>query len=373
MREYGNMLELQRHLKRMSIKIKAELSKLDDYKNFFQVARTIILAGRKLDFTKRSDNNKVSLLNKSKLAKHFTTLQFMKEKQEELDHMLYNLQNNFKTGGLPTERAVKETTKLKGLVQKGVDESLKVLQKMASKNAPPKFRSTVQKIADVLEDRFKTKDVEITYNMGPIGKSLQIVGYIHLKHLIGEDKFVYKDFYVMIVANTDSNGFFAVCSKDYKLPGTLKGEPVEGTKALLKEVYQQMSIESNVDTLEPRRPPIDTEHFQQIRLPYVRAVAIKDNRLIFSLKGKFKQDKAIEEIMGAIMKLVRKAHPRTRHRLKYKWKGIDKNRATLEFIFTMGEKPDGKLSSGDLNQLQEKFGLNQQQLVQIQRIVNDGD
>ena len=367
---------LQRKIKKLSRSIAQENEKLVRFNDYSTVAKSIVLGSRMIDST-HSKPKKLSIFDNSKLSKHFDTYQFMVEKLEELDNIIYVLKNSFTGMGINFDKAVKEAEKLRESVLLAVDKSKEVLNDLADKVSPDDFKAMIEDLAKKINSKVTSKSYTTTFSVGPTQSSTKnqsVVGYIKFKNLVGEDKFVYNEFYVIVSYELGTDKYSVVCSKTHLLPGAIKGDTVEGkgsklTTLIYNKAIEQMDIENSIDALEPRRPPLDTESFKNVTAPYIKKVDIKDNKIIFTC-SKMDENKLVGELMLLIMKMVKKVHPRAKNTLKYKVSSKGAN-MVVEFIFTIHDKPIGKLSSVDLNLLASKYGLNQKQLVTIQKVIEN--
>jgi hypothetical protein len=312
----------------------------------------------------------VKVPNKEVLTKNYTLAEKLTEQFKELEAQENTVKMTFR-GNPAADRLLGEFAKLKSDLEKQMRTLFQELSNVAKGHAPKEYKDFVQELANELNENQYIECDEITnFTYVSVDKegNLVFAGYIVMNNAISDEGEEIPHLYVTLKWTVGGNVEVFV-EHDFVQPGLLTGGVTIGSvQEAAKAITRQLAMEGfssqigNLPVSMQVRMPENKEAFTAA--PFVNSISSEGDKLIFSLKPE--GVKNLEQIKGQLFLEV-KGMLKKKRSTGIRMRVIDND---VIFTFTNLDQSGG-VTPHDLEFLEDKYRLTQQQLRKIANEINN--
>lgn len=325
--------------------------------------------------------NKVSIPNVETLKNHFGLVDEFYEKLDVLRTMEGYLKLHFKNRHGSGD-VVKGMERLRKVTEARIAEALKVLQAVATKHVPEPFVKFMEAVNSDLAKQLKYDKYETYLYVYPNAKGdLEFTAYFRLINLVDTSGSSFPDIYLVFTCTLEADPkaakkvllkYRATTLKEFSTPGKFSaGQVVRSPHEALVVLGALLELEnfSNALGVLPIYAPEGLSKKNFAAKNYIYRLDVSPNSLEFTL---IKSVKAEDEATSIAAKIMLDLKPMFKN-VKAEWQARKFQRSGAWVIhFTMNNfTMQGQVTLKDMEPLSQKYGIEDDKLRQIVRIINE--
>lgn len=316
------------------------------------------------------------------LAQNFAVIEEIADQVESLATLYNTMALNFR-GVRGANDTLKNIKAMQRAFQAKMDKALAFLQAIGTKYEPAQFNELVEKTMLIVSEELDyQKYAQYLYAYTSKDGDLVFTHYVELQGLVNDEGEIYPKFYLVftckLVKSDEKNKvlphFYVTVLREFTSPGKFPvGREIDGPQRAMAALGMMLDLEnvgSGIGTIPHNLDPDKTPKDKLAMGSKVATFKVVPDGFEFTLlKGVTKKDapeifqslwQDCKTMVGKIPKARLKAKP-----------GVDKEgRITLR-IWLTNLAPSDKLSTQDLDFLQDHFGLDDAKLRRVVKVINE--
>ena len=315
------------------------------------------------------------------LRKNFSIVDELSDKLDILRSLESTVALHFKSkvGSGKTLEGIK---RLRGQIEIKVKNALAFLQKVAQKHAPEPFTEFVQKTMDQLADEITfTSAANELYVSESVQGQFEFTHYVLVKGLTDDEGKAYPLVYIVFTCvleplnkkDVDIN-YYVNLLHDFSVPSKFdKGTKVDSVKGALMTLGSMLELENFSNTLGTIPMNLDSKKITKNTFSvrdFITSVEIDQHSISFILAKGVKTQEQINKLTEQLYVELKALLNHIKAKLKVRVvKELNKYKVTFYLTNVANSE---QISVDDVEFLQEKFGLNDEKLRRVVRIINGG-
>ena len=368
--------DVMRSLKKLTKKV-AEVLQLHRVTQDQMVTAGMILEIRSEDSknsprVRDGDSEKVNIKNMNALRSKYKVLQELFHTKTELEAMDASLRVNF-AKDLP-EKALKELEKLKREVLKGINEAFSFLRDVASEHMPRKLELLSKGVRSAVEKSLMYKKGVLYHYVFEVEGDLCFTYYLQLVGVEDEKGKVFPEVFLTMTQRLGPNpGFYVGLQHHFTPPSEdLLMKKVKDIKSALAAFSTLLELDSFDNTLGslPLDVLLNPKSIVKDLFSYkamISSLDIDEHSITFNLKSTA-EDK-VGDIASQLYKELNAVQRRSNARLRMSVERGKHPKVLFKFVPSKEAPP---IQPTDLEFLKLRFGVDDESLVKITRILNLG-
>lgn len=381
-------------------KVKEKLNELDQLLRQYQLqfSRTEVRSSEELfiinrnaggkDAKKAGSKFKIEKIDKivvpkmDVLAKNFAVVDEIADQIERLDTLYNTMAMNFR-GVRGSNETLANIKKMQKAFQQRMDKALAFLQAVGVKHTPDMFKDLVVKTMTLASEELDyQKFNQMLYAHTNKDGDLVFTHYVELLGLVNDEGEIYPKFYIVftckLVKSDEKNKvlphFYVTVLREFSTPGKFPiGREVDGPQRAMVALGLMLDLENVGNGIGTIPHNLDPDKVSRDNLSMGSKVAtvkvLPDGFEFTLLKGvTTKEAPEIFQSLWKDCKTMLEKIPKAR--LKAKPGKDAEGRITLRLTLT-NLAPSDKLSTQDVDFLQEHFGLDDAKLRRVVKVINE--
>jgi hypothetical protein len=326
--------------------------------------------------------NKIVVPKMDVLARNFAVIDEIADQVERLDTLYNTMALNFR-GVRGANETLKNIRAMQRAFETKMDKALKFLQSIGQKYEPEQFRELVERtMMNVSEELEYHAYEQYLYAHTTKEGDLQFTHYVELKGLVNDEGEIYPKFFLVftckLVKSDERNKvlphFYVTVMREFATPGRFTlGRQVDGPQRAMAALGLMLDLEnigSGLGTLPHNVDPNKVSKDKFSMSSRIASIKVMPDAFEFTLLKGVKQadlSDTIRAIWTDCKALVAKI---PKARLKVKIGKDAQGRSTVRVSLT-NLAPTDKVSTQDVDFLQEHFGLEDEKLRRVVKIINE--
>lgn len=359
--------------------IRAELPSIDKEIDSYEVAAAGKSGSHSILGGKPSKNDKklkvFSTADKKSLTENFKLLVDLDEKTKSVDSMIAQMDYQFK-GDPGYAAAIKQLKALRTDVAKRTKAVYDIINKVASQNIPTAFKSFCKEVTDGilewLDGNFVKSKQRLLISLE--GDNVIYTSYLILTGLTDDSGFTYDEYSMVFTYATgpDYNPaeYYVNTMPKFTTPGRFARGTELAPKSAVEDAYDVidmlMQSEGFKHILQGNDLPLDKDDINTDKFNGIAdKVAIKSDKLVFTLKRELRGDKkAIQDLFLLVKGLI--DGKVTDQQIRYK---VSPNGSNVEFYLVSDNQRPLNVDRAKLKNMQKELNLTDRQVKQIMQLV----
>ncbi len=368
--------DVMRGLKKLSQKV-AEVLQLHRVTQDQMVTAGLLLEIRSDDVknsprVRDGESEKVNIKNMNALRTKYNVLRELFHTKTELESMEASLRVNF-AKDLP-EKALKEIEKLKREVLKGINEAFSFLRDVATEHMPRKLELLSKGVRSSVEKSLMYKKGVLYHYVFEVEGDLCFTYYLQLVGVEDENGKMFPELFLTMTQRLGPNpGFYVGLQHHFTPPSEdLLMKKVKDIKSALAAYSTLLELDSFDNTLGslPLDVLLNPKSIVKDLFSYkamINSLDIDEHSITFNLKSTA-EDK-VGDVASQLYKELNAVQRRSNARLRMSVERGKRPRVLFKFVPSKEAPP---IQPTDLEFLKLRFGVDDESLVKITRILNLG-
>jgi len=318
-----------------------------------------------------SDSHNIK--NIKALRSKYAAVKELFQLKTELEAMESSLKVNFRTED--PGKAIKEITRLKSSVLKGLNEAFTFLRDVAAAHMPRKLELLAKGICSAVEKSIWYKTGSLYQYVFEVNGELCFSYYLHLSSVEDEGGRVFPELFLTMTQRLGANpGFFVGLQHHFSPPSEdILMQKVSDIKSSLRAFSTLLELDSFDNTLGslPLDVLLNPKSIVKDMFSYaasIKSVEVDEHSITFNLRSAVEEE--VSTIASQLFKELNAVQRRTNAKLRMSVERGKQPKVFFKFVTTSGSPP---VHPGDLEFLQLRFGVGKESLSKIARIINSGE
>lgn len=316
------------------------------------------------------------------LAKNFAVIEDIADQVERLDTLYNTMAMNFR-GVRGANETLANIKKMQKAFQVKMDKALAFLQGIGQKYEPSQFKELVDKTMTIVSEELDyQKYNQYLYAHTTKDGDLQFTHYVELLGLVNDEGEVYPRFYLVftckLIKSDERNKvlphFYVTVLREFATPGKFGiGREVDGPQRAMASLGLMLDLEnvgSGIGTIPHNLDPnkVSKDKFA-MGSKVAQFKVVPDGFEFTLLKGVSEKD--AKNVFNSLWQDCRTLLGKVpKARLKAKPGKDNEDRITLR-IWLTNLAPSDKISTHDVDFLQDRFGLDDAKLRRVVKVINE--
>jgi hypothetical protein len=316
------------------------------------------------------------------LAQNFAVIEEIADQVERLDTLYNTMALNFR-GVRGANDTLKNIRTMQKAFEAKMDKALKFLQSIGQKYEPEQFKELVDKTMTIVAEELDYQKYEqYLYAHTTKEGDLQFTHYVELKGLVNDEGEIYPKFFLVftckLVKSDEKNKvlphFYVTVLREFATPGRFSlGRQVDSPQRAMAALGLMLDLEnvgSGLGTLPHNIDPNKVSKDKFAMSSKIASFKVVPDGFEFTLLKGVKQSELQETFQSLWQDCKAMVAKIPKARLKAKPGKDSEGRVTLR-IFLTNLAPSDKISTHDVDFLQEHFGLDDEKLRRVIKVINE--
>jgi hypothetical protein len=316
------------------------------------------------------------------LAQNFAIIDEIADQVERLDTLYNTMALNFR-GVRGANDTLKNIKAMQRQFEIKMDKALKFLQSIGQKYEPDQFSELVNKTMTIVSEELEYKDYE-QYLYAHTNKDGDLVftHYIELKGLRNDEGEIYPKFFLVftckLVKSDERNKvlphYYVTVLREFATPGRFPlGRQVDSPQRAMAALGLMLDLENVGNGLGTLPHNVDPSKVSKDKFSMgskIVSIKVEPDAFVFTLLKGVKQAELQDTIKSLWMEVKTIVQKVPKARLKVKIAKDAEDRVTVRIALT-NLAPSDKISTQDVDFLQEHYGLDDDKLRRVVKVINE--
>lgn len=326
--------------------------------------------------------NKIVVPKMDVLAQNFAVIDEISDQIERLETLYNTMALNFR-GVRGANDTLKNVKAMQRQFELKMDKALKFLQSVGQKYEPEQFKELVEKTMMIVSEELEYKAYEqYLYAYTNKDGDLVFTHYVELKGLINDEGEIYPKFFLVftckLVKSDEKNKvlpmFYVTVLREFATPGRFPlGRQVDSPQRAMAALGLMLDLENVGNGLGTLPHNVDPDKISKDKFTMsskIAAIKVLPDAFEFTLLKGVKQADLSDTIKSLWMDVKTVVQKVPKARLKVKIGKDAEGRVTVRIALT-NLAPSDKISTHDLDFLQEHYSLDDDKLRRVVKLINE--
>jgi hypothetical protein len=316
------------------------------------------------------------------LAQNFAVIDEIADQVERLDTLYNTMSLNFR-GVRGANDTLKNIKAMQRQFEVKMEKALKFLQSIGSKYEPAQFSELVEKTMFLVSEELDyQKYDQYLYAHTTKEGDLQFTHYVELKGLVNDEGEIYPKFFLVftckLVKSDEKNKvlphFYVTVLREFATPGRFSlGRQVDSPQRAMAALGLMLDLENVGNGLGTLPHNVDPNKVSKEKFSMgskIASVKVLPDAFEFTLLKGVKQADLQDTIKSLWMEVKAVVAKIPKARLKVKLGKDAEGRVTVRIALT-NLAPSDKISTNDVDFLKDHFGLDDEKLRRVIKVINE--